>query len=143
MADNYVPPEGDQLKLTFSGEYVIPDGDKLVLDFAKQGGGGPAVDSYIFPIGYNTNLFGNIVLFQQQFVRPLGFIEIKWGGPKLRNLRQIATVVGIPAPVVSTPTVISKNRYIRPTGQVFSVVEKPRVWNQRTVVTGKGYVATL
>ena len=143
MADNYVPPEGDKLKLTFSGEYIIPDGDKITLDFAKQGGGGPAVESYIFPIGYNTNLFGSIVIFQQQFIRPLGFIEVKWGSPKLHNLRQIATVNGIPAPPVPSPTVISKNRYVRPTGQVFSIVEKPRVWNQRTVITGKGYVATL
>ena len=77
MADNYVPPEGDKLKLTFSGGYVIPDGDKLVLDFAKQGGGGPAVDSYIFPIGYNSNLFGLITALQEKFIRLLGLNKNK------------------------------------------------------------------
>lgn len=143
MADNYVPPEGDKLKLTFSGEYVIPDGDKLVLDFAKQGGGGPAVDSYIFPIGYNTNLFGSIVIFQQQFIRPLGFINTQWGKPDLYNLRQIASPSGIYQFTMPRPTVIAKNRYIRPTGQVFTLMDKPTVHNHRTVVTGKGFITTI
>ena len=142
MADNYIPPEGDQLKLTFSGGYVIPDGDKLVLDFAKQGGG-PAVDSYIFPIGYNSNLFGHITALQQQFIRPLGFVDIKWGLPKLHNLRHIASPFGIYQFEMPNPNIITKNRYVRPSGSVFTLFGQTDVRNYRTVVTGVGFVATV
>lgn len=138
----YIPPEGAQVALSFSGAYSPPSGRLVGLEFVRSDG--PVANiQYVFPAGSEQLGAGepyarNNWLFLGPEAIPSGLL---FGLASLRNNTTIARPSGTDAARLGIPAFVHTRRPISPSGISAALYGRPVVFNLRQYLRPSGHLA--